>query len=616
MCGIVGVVASISGNRRPPLDRAVAALGHRGPDGSGMFEGPGIALGHTRLSIIDPTTASDQPMTHPETGCVLVFNGEIYNYQELRELLKGRGHHFLSAGDTEVLLHSYLEWGDRCVEELNGMFAFAVWDPRTGSVFMARDRVGEKPLHLCRSDGDLWFSSEIKALVAAGAAQLVPDPDYMFGFLAAGDLGHPRRTCLEGVQQLPAGHAARITTGSAPAINTWPFWQVGRGAERALRSGDVSAAFDALFRDSIRLRLRSDVPLGTSLSGGLDSSLVLATVREMRPAGELHAFTASFPGSAADELPRAHAVADRVGATIHPVPLHASDLVEGLDAMILANEGPVESPSTFAQFEVMAEARRVGITVLLDGQGADETWAGYDKYTSVALLDRILTLHPAGAFRLAADWRTVRGRTPRPAIDRYIGLVGGATARSALAPMAMRLGAPWLSVRYRKAHRATDVLDGAAAQARIGDVAACNALLDLSRITLPRLLRYADRNSMAWSREVRLPFLDHRLIELSTQVPMRSKVVGGWTKEPIRRALSRLGLEDVARRRDKLAYMPPTDEWLSHPALDLRVRDAWSSLYRAGYLASPRPVAAALPRWRVLSIFVWAQTMGIELPPV
>ena len=611
VCGIAGVVADARPSGDGRLAPMLAALGHRGPDGQGQFEAGGVGLAHTRLAIIDPTAASDQPMLDEATGCALVFNGEIYNYRELREELRRSGHHFRSAGDTEVLLRAYLGWGEGCLDRLNGMFAFALWDPRRGEVLLARDRLGEKPLQLCRHDGALWFASEVKALLAAGLAPAAPNHPYLLRFLALGDLGHPVETPFASVTQLPAGHCAWVSPG--PTVRTRPYWRAPEPIPEGAAVGDVAGAFADLFVDSVDLRLRSDVPLGTSLSGGLDSSAVLATVRRHHPEGELHAFTASFPGTAADELPRARLVAERLGVTIHPVPLGAADLDTGLEAMITANEGPVESPSTFAQFEVMREAAKAGITVLLDGQGADETWTGYEKYVGLAVVDRFVTGRPAAGVALARQWRSVRGGLPRAPLGRYAALLSGSTVRARLGSLGLRVQGRWLADGYRRAHRG-DPLDGnPLGRARFGGVSCANARADLDRITLPRLLRYADRNSMAWSREVRLPFLDHRLVELAARTPFDQKVVRGWSKEPVRRLLEDLGLPEVARRRDKRAYMPPNDQWMAYPAIDARVRAGWADLHRAGVLAHPEPSGGAIRRWRVLAVATWASAFGVSL---
>jgi asparagine synthase (glutamine-hydrolysing) len=304
-------------------------------------------------------------------------------------------------------------------------------------------------------------------------------------------------------------------------------------------------------------------------------------------------------------------VADKLSATLHPVALGADDLVTDLADMVRANEGPVESPSTLAQYCVMREARHAGITVLLDGQGADETWAGYDKYARTALTNYLARLAPRRASHLASSWQRVRGQRLRPEVAQFAVLAGGDAGRRLLERMRRRATAQWLAPAYVRCSF-DDPLQGLERR-RTGQAPSDLALADLTRITLPRLLRYADRDSMAWSREVRLPFLDHRLVELAARTPFERKVVDGWTKEPVRRMLDRLGLPDIARRRDKRAYMPPTARWLADPRIDARVAEAWSRLRHDGIVGASEPSSATLPRWRVLTVATWADEFGVSL---
>jgi asparagine synthase (glutamine-hydrolysing) len=618
MCGIVGAIGGHATVRLQGVERALPSLAHRGPDGAGRYHDDHVTLGHTRLAIIDPTAASDQPMIDEATGCVLVYNGEIYNYVELRRELDSL-RPFHSAGDTEVLLQAYLEWGVDALPRLNGMFAFALWDPRHGGrLLLARDRLGEKPLQLARSQGALWFASEAKALAAAGVGGRRADVDAVYSFLALGDVAHPGRTFFDDISQLSGGELLMVDTDGRE--HRQRYWEVPRPDARdpvdvaADGASQAAEAFAELFTDSVRIRLRSDVPLGTSLSGGLDSTAVVASLRALRAAGDLHAFTAGFPGSPADELPLARAVADGLGLTLHEVPLRAEDLADGFEALAATHDGPVGSASVFAQHQVMAAAHDAGITVLLDGQGADETWLGYDVYSGCALVDDWVTGHPRRARTRARTWAERRGHRLRPPLTRYAGLVLPATARRRAVAAAGARSAQWLTPAYRHAHRGADPLAGIAGPAsRPGRVAVDYATRDIDRLILPRLLQYADGNSMAASREVRLPFLDHRLVELAARTPLDQRIVDGWTKEPVRRLLEKLGQPATARRTDKLAYQPPHDEWLGYPALVERVEDAWSRLHRDGLLTDPRPSAGPLVRWRVLSVATWAQRYGLSL---
>ncbi|MBI2704068.1 MAG: asparagine synthase (glutamine-hydrolyzing) [Actinobacteria bacterium] len=611
MCGIVGVIGAETPDREQRLAVAARTLLHRGPDGDGQYLTDLAGLAHTRLAVIDPIARSDQPMIDPETGSVLVFNGEIYNYRELRTELGSHGHEFRTASDTEVLLVAYRHWGTQCLDHFNGMFAFCIWDTNRRRAFVARDRLGEKPFHLCHHDGSVWFASEVKALLAAGVLEPTLRTEELYRFLAFGDLGHPRFTMFGDCWQLPPAHAATIS--GAGVIDEWCYWDL-EGSAAELADATVHADHvSELWHSAVTMRMRSDVPLGTSLSGGPDSSAVIATVRAHRPDGELHAFTASFPGTEADELAEARRVADAVGATIHPVLLSASDLARGVDPMIRANESPVEAASQFAQYRVMQEAHDAGVVVLLDGQGADEVFGGYDKYAGALIADHALRGRVRDAFAAELAWRSVHGSPILPPVGRYLGRVSSTAHRRRIAALEVRRSR-WLSLPYTRANNNVDPVAGDPSQVqRPGHVTDGLMRQDLMRWTLPRLLHYGDRNSMAWSREVRLPYLDHRLIELAVAVPAARKIVDGWTKVDVRRLLRELNLDFVANRRDKKAYMPPQKQWLSDPVIIDRIRESWSRLHREGMLATAAPDDDPLHRWRALAVASWADQFGVSL---
>jgi asparagine synthase (glutamine-hydrolysing) len=617
MCGIAGAVGGDPGRRADGVRRAVAALAHRGPDGHGLLETPVATLGHSRLAVLDLTAAADQPMVDPASGCALVYNGEIYNYRELRRVLEGAGHRLASTGDTEVLLHAYLEWGPACLPRLNGMFAFALWDPRRQAVLVARDRFGEKPLHLAVEPETVWFASEAKALLAAGAVRPAADAGAVLRYLLTADGGHPTATVFAGITQLAPAHAQWLRPGRG-SERAWRWWALpppllGPPPAPSPTPDEAVDQLAELFDDAVSLRLRSDVEVGTSLSGGTDSSLVIEAIRRVGGPGTLHAFTASFPGSATDELPAARDLADRLAVTLHPVVLGPADLERDLDAVLAANERPVESASVVAQFAVMRSAAEAGVTVLLDGQGADETWAGYPKYAALALADELATGHLGAAARRRSEWRAAHHRPLTPATSRYLALLGGPASRRRAWSAVRRRWPPWLAAGYREQAADADPLSGIPLPAtRRGRVAEDAPALDLTRVLLPRLLHYADRNSMAWSREVRLPYLDHRLVELAAETPLDVRMADGWTKEPLRALLERRGLGQTARRPDKVAYMPP-DDWLAAPAVARRTEEAWADLHHRGLLASAQPVPSPLVRWRVLALATWAEQFEVAL---
>jgi asparagine synthase (glutamine-hydrolysing) len=599
MCGIVGAV----GLPRPPEPHEAAAvldaMAHRGPDGSGTHHDPrrGVWLGFRRLAILDLRAVADQPMTDEATGVTIVFNGEIYNYLELRRALEAEGHRFRSTGDTEVVLRGWLQWGTDLLPRCNGMFALAVDDPSTDGVVVARDRFGEKPLYVARrADGSWWFASEVATLRAAGAGTSRLDRRRTLGFLAVGDIDAPSRTFVEGIDQLPPGTHARLTaTGLGPPV---PWWDLAAVVAEAWDAPPPTPeAVRDLLDTSVRLRLRSDVEVGTSLSGGLDSTSIVASLRAVDPDRPLHAFTASFPGRSIDEWARAELVGARYGVTMHRVEPTLEGFIDEVGALVRLQGAPFESPTVYAQWCVMRAARDADVTVLLDGQGADETWGGYPRYVGIALTDDVLRAELGKAIGGVRTWRRL-GSLPRPPLGRAAALALPASGRRAALAVAGRRGRRRLGPAF--AGVVPDdpfTAEGLEADRRL---LRRIALVDLRRGVLPRLLRYADRNSMAWSREVRLPFLDPALVTAGLASGWSAGMHGGWTKGLLRDAMAPRLPDAIVRRRDTTAYETPTAEWLADDRVVSLVGEAAASLHRAGVLAEPS--AAGHDPWRILGL--------------
>ncbi|MDQ3768403.1 MAG: asparagine synthase (glutamine-hydrolyzing), partial [Actinomycetota bacterium] len=380
MCGIAGTVGTRP--HPPALARMAGAMVHRGPDGEGAWHDERAGLAFRRLAIIDLHERSSQPM---HLGALhLVFNGEIYNYVELREELRGLGHAFVTEGDGEVLLHAWAQWGEGALDRVNGMFAFAVWDEARGRLILATDPFAEKPLFFARtSGGGLAFASDVRALRELDPELGRPDEQALRDFVALGTLPSLPATAYAGVSRLPGAHLGRWEAGRLELRRYWEPRRVAVPAD----PGEAAAHLRALLTDSVRLRLRSDVPVGTSLSGGLDSSIIAALCAQLAPDGVRHAFTATFPGFERDEWPYAQqaAGAARV-ACHHAVRPRAGELLDDLEALVADQEEPFPSTSIYAQWRVMRAAREAGVIVLLDGQGADELFAGYPASTGAALV--------------------------------------------------------------------------------------------------------------------------------------------------------------------------------------------------------------------------------------
>jgi asparagine synthase (glutamine-hydrolysing) len=589
VCGIAGQVRLDRAPDPGEIAGMLDLLAHRGPDGEGLWSAPGhqshpgpqgtapwAALGHRRLAILDLSDAGAQPMVLDDGDglLALTYNGEIYNYLEVRAELEARGHRFRSRSDTEVLLRAWRAWGPDCLARLNGMFAFALWDGGRRELFAARDRFGEKPFHYLfdARRGLFAFASEIKALLALPEATRALDDRALYRYVAFQELAGAEATLWQGIRRLPPASWLRLAhDGGELHLTVRRYWTLDLDREEDIPVTEAARRFAELFADSVRLRLRSDVPVGSSLSGGLDSSAVVCQIHALGAAGGQQTFTARMEEPALDEGRYVAAVRAATGVAGHDVWPRAEDLTTLFPRLCHHLEEPFLSTSQLAQHLVMRLAREHGVTVLLDGQGADELLAGYRPY----FLTRAADL--AERRRLLALWREWRGFRARRA-DPFPLTAKGLLAR--LLPAGLRrrrtaVGAaplrwPALARFFDPgwlagfAHEAPPVLPAARRDALTRRLAA-----DTLGGELQELLRYGDRNSMAWSRELRQPFLDHRLAELAFALPVRTKLDRGETKVVLRRAIAGPGSigvpAEVVARQDKLGYQAPLVSWLRGP---------------------------------------------------
>jgi asparagine synthase (glutamine-hydrolysing) len=614
VCGIAGIV-DFTGEAR--LEQALAMsreLAHRGPDGDGSFAEPGVALAFRRLAILDPTPAGDQPMPDPTGRYRLIHNGEIYNYRELRPELESKGHRFRSGSDTEVLLAAYAEWGPSCVQRFNGMWAFAIWDSQERRLFASRDRFGVKPFYYAHEGGRLTFASEPKALLVGQShrrANLVAIRDY----LGQGYLDHTPQTFFEGIVRLPPAHSL---TFDANGLRLDRYWSLERHDPPA---GDHVEQVRELFVDSVRLRLRSDVPIGTCLSGGLDSSSIVVTVDHLRRTEAENArqigetqqtFTAFFDDRETDERPYAHAVVERTRVEPHWVTFSDRELVDSIPAIVASQDEPFGSTSMVAQWYVMRAAKAAGLTVMLDGQGGDEIFAGYHGYFAAYYADLL---------------KSGRIGVLRDELKAYRNLHGAGSAK--LAEMVVRRFFPdrmrWIA-RGRSRGSAqlvhSELGTGFTPEANGADFPDhLRTLLHLILTSrgLPELLRYEDRNSMAHSLEARVPFLDYRLVELMFSLPGGKLIEGGMTKSILRRAMGDLLPPTVRDRVDKLGFVTPEHRFLRGTLGDLAADIFASQSFRERGWVDPAAARRRLEQhrrgelkagfelWRALNLELWAR---------
>jgi asparagine synthase (glutamine-hydrolysing) len=578
MCGILGVwMADAVAGLEERVRHATTRMEHRGPDHQGFttfrWDGGALAFGQTRLSIIDLTDAGHQPMRSRDGRYTVVYNGEVCNYRELRAELAELGHTFASDSDTEVLLAAWAQWGEAALPRLVGMFAFAMYDAATHSLTLARDAFGIKPLFYAVGTGWLAFASEPGPL-----RELLPQRPRLnlqraYDYLVFGRYDDGADTFVEGVLHLLPGHVTRFTLDGGAAGEPRRWWWPSP-AERADHSfADAADRIRSMFLDSVRLHLRSDVRLGAALSGGIDSSAIVCAMRAVEPDLPIHTFSFVAPGAPTDEGRWADVVAAQVGATAHKVRVAPEELAADLDDLIAAQSEPFGSTSIYAQYRVFRLAREEGVTVMLEGQGADELFAGYHGYPGPRMRGMVERGQFGSVLRFARAWSAWPGRSPALAA-MALGMELAPRPVHALAyRVAGRSRPPWLN--------AGPLLEAGVRLERGGTVPprelrgrrlAETLRFQLSADGLPALLRHGDRNSMRWSVESRVPFLTTALAEYVLALPEEYLVSrAGETKHVLRAAFRGLVPDPILDRRDKVGFDTPEQAWLG--AIAGQVRD-------------------------------------------
>jgi len=599
MCGIGGYVdpqGTLDGDR--VLATLAAALRHRGPDGEGFFTAGPIGLAHRRLAIIHLSESGSQPMSvGPIT---VVFNGEIYNYRELREELRAAGHTFNGSSDTEVLARAYLQWNQEFVQRLRGMWAFAIADARTHTLLCARDPYGIKPFYYASHRGAFLFASEPQALVRAGVPARA-NARIAAHYLALGVSDHEPESFFAGITPLAAGASMRVDQRG----QIEPLPAVAVAGELAGRASQ--AEFAAVLQESVSLHLRSDVPVGTCLSGGLDSSTVAALASgAIRNAGgpRFAAVTALSADPETDERGYAAAVVQRCELDWHTVQPTADEFMAQTDECIRAQGEPALSPSIYFQYCVMRAARQAGLKVMLDGQGADELLCGYERYVPVWALELARQRHPLAA--LAGFTRLARCSRPRlrgmTALAAYV--LSARLRHRTIAARASFLRPEWLAAVQEvvtRIARSTHNLHAA-------------RLADITQFSLPALLRYEDRNSMAHSIEARVPYVDRGVVDCALRLPSLELLQDGFTKYPLRLVAETLLPGEIAWRRAKVGFEPPTARWLFAFRNALQPEIAASSL--VAHLCQRTPRAAEQPvalQWRLYNLARWQRLFAVEV---
>lgn len=569
MCGIAGGWWKGSAQADSRLGRALEKIRYRGPDDRGYELYPMgdsvVALGHTRLSILDLSSAGHQPMLSADKRFSIVFNGEIYNYRELRTELQGLGHGFVSDSDTEVLLAAWTQWGQACLSRLVGMFAFVVLDRQAGTLTCVRDAFGIKPFFYAAEGGEFYFASEMPALKELLPGKPTLDWQRAYDYLVHGDYDSGTGTFFEGIRHLLPGHLFIVDLKGERVAEPERWWTP-RIVERIdLSFASATELVREQFLQNIRLHLRSDVALGAALSGGIDSSAVVCAMRHVEPDLPIHTFSYIAAGSEMSEEVWVDRINAHVGAVPHKISVGSDELVRDLDSMILAQGEPFGSTSIYAQYRVFQLARESGVTVTLDGQGADEMLAGYNGYPGQRLRGLIEKGRLAEALSFFNEWAKWPGRSR----------IGGAKR------LAAEMTEGWLYALLRKIN-GSDALPSwingeplvergvishfprlRSPQSEAGRRVVAELALSLTRRGLPALLRHGDRNSMRFSVESRVPFLTLDMVNLLLSLP-ESYLISpkGETKHVFRAAMRGIVPDDVLDRRDKIGFATPEQAWL------------------------------------------------------
>jgi asparagine synthase (glutamine-hydrolysing) len=644
MCGIAGVIGPGTGDdARPLLDSPLRTLRHRGPDDHGwLLDTPqGLQIGrgelpsgpirglllHRRLSILDLSDSGRQPMTTPDGAFAIAFNGEIYNYVELREELRREGCVFHSQSDTEVLLHACARWGPAALRRLVGMFAFALLDTRRRTLFLARDCFGIKPLYYVRAGATFAFASEIKALLRLPFVRRHVNAQRFFEYLRFGRTDHGGETLFADIRQLPPAHYLEVPLDDARPGAPVRYWDLELQERIDLSFDEAARRLRDLFLDNVRLHMRSDVPVGAALSGGIDSSAIVSCMRAVEPSADLHTFSYIADDPAVSEETWVDLVGRHTGAAVHKTHAAPDELVADLDELIHTQDEPFGSTSIYAQYRVFRLAREKGVTVMLDGQGADELLAGYRPYLAARLGTLVRKGHWVAAYRFAKRAAKLPGTR---GLLRLLLQTGKVLVPSGCRSLVHRLLGPgltpeWMNGSWFRARGVT------APWVPTTGIDRPNLLREQLRETvvatsLPMLLRYEDRNSMAASIESRVPFLTPALAEFVLRLPEEYLIAAdGTSKHVFRQAMRGLVPDAVLDRRDKIGFATPELRWLKAlrpwveatlasqraraiPALNLpAMRREWRCV-----VEGRRPFDFRV--WRWVNLIRWAERFDVSFP--
>ncbi len=549
---------------------------HRGPDGEGQWinKSGHVGFGHRRLSILDLSENAAQPF-HYLNRYTIIHNGEIYNYIEIKNELIKLGYSFKSGSDTEVITAAYDLYKNDCVKKFDGMFAFAIWDEKEQILFAARDRFGEKPFYYFETENQFIFASEIKALWAAGIPRKAEDK-MLLNYLTLGyvqNAADKELTFFENIFSLPPAHFLSSSIKKTVSI-VQAYWNLDKEYKIAISEADAIEKFEDLFSASVKRRLRSDVPVGTSLSGGLDSSSIVQQLFESK--NKLSSFSAVFPGFEKDESKYIKLVTEQFQLQNFQVTPTAENLAHDFEKLCFYQDEPFPSSSIYAQYKVFELAKKNNVTVLLDGQGADEILAGYHKYLHWYLQELI----SRNKFGKAKREKTALQNNNAQIWWSIKNIIAAFLPAHASIQLEKReygksIHHPDINADFLRSLRGKE-WEGIHKPivTKLNDILHFNVMEN----GLEELLRFADRNSMAHGREVRLPFLSHELVSFVFSLPSNFKIQNGFTKHLLRRVMDKKLPDEIVWRKDKIGYEPPQQQWMENAQVQELIMEAKKKL--------------------------------------
>jgi asparagine synthase (glutamine-hydrolysing) len=608
MCGIVGFTGKKETHK---LDKMLSSIVHRGPDGEGKFEGEDFTIAMRRLAIIDPE-GGWQPIWNEDKTIAIVFNGEIYNYQEIWKELEALGHKFsTNHSDTETVVHGYEEWGYKILDKLRGMFAFALYDLKKKELFIARDRLGIKPLYYTKDDNKLYFASEIKALLATDSIKARLNKEALYEYLLSRTHDHLPETFFKGIFRLPAGHYMVVKPNGDIKL-TEKYWnpEVNLSFDSQKSDKEYASELKDLFIDSVNSHLVSDVPVGVTLSGGLDSTGVVSVMAKLfkDKDADLHTnnvltFSAVYPGDPIDETKYIDIAAKYTGVQQFKVTPNPDDFWNEIGNWIYTQEEPTISSAPYAIYTVMREASK-HVKVMLSGQGGDELFAGYIPYFASYLT----SAQDAGKYIEIAR-ELIEG------FDLYYNY------------FKQKLDGKFRKIEALSMQKYVnrDSFEGQKTNYKIDRNLNQRLFQDITKYSVPNVLRYEDKNAMAFSIETRVPFLDYKFVEYVLKLPIDQKIKHGWNRYVYRNAMKDIIPEEIRLRRKKIGFTTPETRWLKNNSV--KILEIFNSkefgnrgIFNQKQIIEDytRWINNELPGdgliiWRILNTELWLRQFNIEI---